>query len=188
MRAATTAIAFVMVASCSSGEPVAADSVRFFQATGRVESESARWTVSPEGIGPVRFGMSPAAIAAATEDVTVPDRMPAAGCGVLRVAQLPEGASLAVNRGTVVRVDVTAPGVRTEEGLGVGDSEIAVMVLYSGQVTVEPARERGPPSHRLIVSTPDDSARILLFRTDGSSVTSYHAGFRSAVESPQACP
>lgn len=173
-------------ASCSPSQSPAVDSARFKMATGEVASTD-RWVVSSTGIGPIRFGMTLSAVGATLRDTVLASSVANQACAYLRPKGMPRGASLMIVKGVVARVDVDSAGVVTEAGLGVGDSEMAVMVIHSGRIRVESHKYNGPVAHDLIVSNPEDPAHLFIFETDGSKVLTYRAGLRSAVELSERC-
>jgi hypothetical protein len=106
------------------------------------------------------------------------------GCAYVRPPGLPPGIALLLVRDTLARIDVDSASVLTEEGVGVGDSEVGLLVLYAGNIRVEP---HGATAHTLIVSNPPDSPYLLVFETDGSMVLRYRAGRRSVAQGPERC-
>lgn len=131
------------------------------------------WVVSPEGVGPVRIGMSAAEARAALglpSDIIKPDE-----CQYLGVRMLGRNVDVMVERDTVVRVDVIDSTVATTAGARVGDSEARVRALYPSLRTM-PHKYTGPTGHYLIVTPGADTTRQLIFETDGQRVTTYRAG------------
>ena len=171
--------------ACKGEPPPPADASPFFEAPGD-PTDKKKWTVSPQGVGPVQIGMTADAIRAALADSNLADAADGT-CTYVRSRKLPRGTSLMLNNGRLVRIDVDSAGVMTDEGLQVGDSEVAVMVMYSGRVSVESDKFLGPPAHVITVSAPNDTSRALVFTTDGSAVKSYRAGRRGAVELVERC-
>ncbi len=108
-------------------------------------------------------------------------------CAYVRPAALPKDVFVMVQNDTVVRVDVRGRGVLTADSVGVGDAEARVVKRYEGRVRTTPHKYTGPAGHYLTVSAPPDSANVLVFETDGSTVVNYRAGRRSAVELAEGC-
>lgn len=73
-------------------------------------------------------------------------------------------------------------------GVRVGDSEAEVRRVYGERLRVEqhPYREAG---HYLVYDSPEPSQQglLLIFETDGATVTSFRAGQRGAVLAPEGC-
>lgn len=78
-------------------------------------------------------------------------------------------------RDTVARLDVRDSTLATEAGARVGDAESRVASLYSGRVSTRPHKYVSG-GHYLVVTSPADTMRRLVFETDGKRVTSYRAG------------
>jgi hypothetical protein len=180
-------VVFGLVAvGCSPSSSPAEDSARFTVATGAMEPERNRWTVSTKGIGPLRFGMTTAAMAEALGDSSVA-AVDARSCRRVHPRSVPAGASLMVSNGVLVRVEVDSAGVLTDNGLGVGDSEVAALVINSGRATIESHKYNGPLAHNLIVTSETEPDNLMIFETDGRSIQHYRAGTRAAVEHVERC-
>jgi hypothetical protein len=109
-------------------------------------------------------------------------------CAYLESKSLPAGIGLMFAAGRVVRIDVFNAGIRTVTGAGVGDSEEQIKRLYAGHITVEP-HHYDPGGHYLTYS-PDTSADRgygMVFETDGTMVTSFHAGTLAAIALVEGC-
>ena len=140
-----------------------------------------------DGYGPVRFGQPIAAVSAALGEPLKPAYRDNETCDYVRPNGLPSGSLLMVIADTVMRVDVDSGGIPTAEGARVGDTEASVLDLYKGRVTVQPHKYTGPQGHYLVVMTPGDTTRALIFETDGKRVVNYRAGKRPAVELVEGC-
>jgi hypothetical protein len=102
-------------------------------------------------------------------------------------AKLPRGASLMISIGVFVRVDVDSAGVLTDTFIGVGDSEVSVLVRNSGRARIESNKYTGPLAHNLVVTSPMDPGNAMVFETDGRAIQRYRAGTRAAVELVERC-
>ena len=78
-------------------------------------------------------------------------------------------------RDTVARLDVRDSTLTTQAGARIGDTEARVLELYRGRVTTEP-HKYVQGGHYLVVASPTDSTRRLVFETDGNRVTYYRVG------------
>jgi hypothetical protein len=78
-------------------------------------------------------------------------------------------------RDTVARLDVRDSTLATPAGARVGDPEAKVLELYRGRVTTQPHKYVSG-GHYLVVNSPADTMRRLVFETDGKRVTSYRVG------------
>ncbi len=145
------------------------------------------WTVSVQKAGPIRIGMTFSEVKRVLKDPRAslegPDDVES--CAYLQSATLPERhIGFMFEHGRVVRFDVSAAGILTSEGAGVGDSEAKVMRLYRNRVAVEP-HFYDPEGHYLIVNRTGDLQ--LLFETDGDKVISFRAGTSAAVALVEGC-
>jgi hypothetical protein len=165
------------------GRPGAADSAT----PALPEAEAEPWTIRLDGVGPVRFGMALAAAQAALGDSLIV--APRGGeCGFTVPRGAPAGVRFMVEQGKVVRVDVDSSGVRTAAGVEVGMAEADVRSRYPVGLRVQP-HKYDPRGRYLVVqgTEPADSARRLIFETDGQRVVRYRAGIAPAVEYVEGC-
>lgn len=90
--------------------------------------------------------------------------------------------------GRIATTNVDEPGVKTVEGVGVGDTETDVQRIYGDRIRVEP-HPYDPKGHNLVY-TPEDAAQkrySTIFETDGNRVRIYRAGEASAVAAIEGC-
>ena len=160
---------------------------------GMSESPAPVWDVVPDSFGPVPLGVPLAQAAAALRDSIPLDFSMSDECAQVRTPSMPTGTSLMIIRDSVgapagvERADIDTLGIRTREGVGVGDSEEHVLSVYAGRVRVQPHKYTGPEGHYLVVTSPRDSAFAIIFETDGKRVLRYRAGRRPAVEYVEGC-
>ncbi len=151
------------------------------------EAEAEPWTIRLDGVGAVRFGMPLAQARAALGDslIVAP---PGGECGFAVPRGAPAGVRFMVEQGKVVRVDVDSSGVRTAAGAEVGMSEADVRDRYPVGLRVQ-SHKYNPKGRYLVVqgTEPADSARRLIFETDGQRVVRYRAGVTPAVEYVEGC-
>ena len=146
-----------------------------------------RSKVSTVGIGAVYFGMSPEE--AAERVGTVWAGIPAGGsdCYVMTPADGPPGVALWVYHGTVERVDIDTPLLRTQSGLGVGTHLGELRSLLGNKLVVE----EHPYLAGWILATfvptdPNDAAFRIAFDISGGEVIRFRAG-RTEIVSLEAC-
>lgn len=146
-----------------------------------------RSKVSTVGIGAVYFGMSPEE--AAERVGTVWAGIPAGGsdCYVMTPSNGPPGVALWVYHGTVERVDVDTPLLRTQSGLGVGTHLGELRSLLGNKLVVE----EHPYLAGWILATfvptdPNDAAFRIAFDISGGEVIRFRAG-RTEIVSLEAC-
>ena len=146
-----------------------------------------RSKVSTVGIGAVYFGMSPEEAAERVGAVWA--GIPAGGsdCYVMTPANGPPGVALWVYHGTVERVDVDTPLLRTQSGLGVGTHLGELRSLLGEKLVVE----EHPYLAGWILATfvptdPNDAAFRIAFDISGGEVIRFRAG-RTEIVALEAC-
>ena len=133
------------------------------------------WRLSLHGVGPVRFGMSveqAAAAAGGLDELYERD----GDCYFVEPRRGPEGLSLMIVAGRVVRADVDSRHVRTLSHVGVGDSEEQVVDTYPGKIRIT---DHAYVAGHYLYFVPADAADQgfgLVFESDGSRVTGMRAG------------
>lgn len=144
------------------------------------------WTVTPNGIGAIRVGMSISDLREVAGDV--PAASPTAECSYVRPSATPPGVLVMLARGQVARVDVDSAGVKTDAAVGVGDSTAHVTAAYEGRVTATP-HKYVPGGQYLTVkpTSPADSARRMVFETENGRVTRFRSGRVPEVEWVERC-
>jgi hypothetical protein len=146
--------------------------------------------VTETGVGPIRFGMTPAEAEAAAGMALPGDRYELYEDGSCYYVT-PEGAAsvfgFMVSDGTIARVDIWETAeVATAEGARVGDTEARVLELYAGRATIEPHAYAEPEGHYVKTRTAH-GAHGYVFETDGQVVTAYRAGRYPEVEYIEGC-
>ena len=142
-------------------------------------------TVAFDGVPPLRVGMS------------ANDARRALGLPRQSTSKTGESCSYLDTRGkshafvmmendTIVRFEARDRSLATEAGARVGDTEASVLDRYRGRVTVQPHKYLSG-GHYLVVTTPADAKRRLVFETDGQLVTAFRVGRRLAVEYVEGC-
>ena len=144
------------------------------------------WTVTPDGIGAIRVGMSIAELRKVAGDV--PSANPTAECSYVRPGATPPGVLVMLVRGQVARIDIDSAGVASDAGVSVGDSTAHVTGAYAGRVTATP-HKYVPGGQYLTVrsNSPADSARRMVFETENGRVTRFRSGRVPEVEWVERC-
>ena len=147
--------------------------------------EPATWTVTENGIGNLRVGMTAAEAKAVVPAFSVAPSRDTTACTYSRTDGLPPGVMVMLEGGKIVRVEVRRGTIATSTGARVGDSEDKIKTLYPGQVSSTPHKYT-QGGHYLTVTPPSSTDRII-FETDGKRVVNYRAGQRPQVEYVEGC-
>lgn len=144
------------------------------------------WRITTAGYGPVKIGMSVDEASEALGAKLVSEGpVDNPECHYLRPEPAVEGLWFMISKDRVVRIEVTAPGIMTRSGLGVGDSEDHVKeLLPSADVT--PHKYVAPDGNYLTVWSRDHKAAVR-FETLQGKVTSFYAGQVPQVEYVEGC-
>lgn len=167
----------VVTVATSGSEP------RELHGCGRAPGADARWVASAGQFGPVRIGMT---VDEAATAMGVPfDESPDRGeCVYRRSRAAPAGVLFMDVGGRIVRVDVTSFGVRTDRGVGVGDTEERVHDAYGSAVGTAP--HKYDPAGRYLAIAADNDHRVI-FESDGQWITRYRVGRLPEVEWVEGC-
>jgi hypothetical protein len=140
--------------------------------------------VTFDGIGRARIG---SAIAQLRDAGPVPDAKPGeTACRIVHLDWMPAGTRVMLTRDTLARIDVDSSSqVRTIDGAGNGDPETRIHQLYPN-VRTQPDKYVAI-DHDLIVSSPNDPLRQIIFDTDGKTVKRYRIGRQPEVSFVEGC-
>jgi len=145
------------------------------------------WIADPAGIGAIRTGMLVQDALARIGGSGARGDLTEYGCDYVQLSAAPAGVGFMIWGDTIVRIDVDTAGIRTREGVGVGDRESVVLSRYAGYVRVEPDPYDGPEGHYVIVDAPATPGYRMIFQTDGNKVWAYRVGRRHAVDLIEGC-
>ncbi len=145
------------------------------------------WTLSFQGFGPVRVGMTvPEAEKALKmklhEDET--DKSEPEGCHYASNEDVLPGVGFMVEGGKVVRIDISSGVYRTVGGVQIGMTEQDVKKRHPNIKTEE--HHYDPTGHYLSLASKDLRYGIV-FETDGKVVTNYRSGKRGPVAYVEGC-
>ena len=150
------------------------------------------WTVSLDGFGPVRLGMTiDDAQRALNLPLQIDDYLDDESCRYFTPKGSKGAPSIAfmTDHRRIVRIDVfpgAAPSPQTDRGAKIGDTEARIFELYRNHVKSGPHHYTGPQGHYLRVL--DDSGHVrMIFETDGKTVENYRVGREPAVEYVEGC-
>jgi hypothetical protein len=149
------------------------------------------WTVSLEGAGPVRLGMSVNAVRRVLGDPKAKlegndPEVPLTVCAYLESERIPKGMGLMFADGRLVRVDVFEGTARTTNGVGIGDSEERIKKVFAGRIKTEP-HVYDDEGHYLNYVPTRRSKIGIVFETDGHQVTSFRVGTLAAIALVEGC-
>ncbi|MGQ2991351.1 MAG: hypothetical protein ACT6RD_04795 [Brevundimonas sp.] len=107
--------------------------------------------LTPEGLGPVRIGMSAAEVASAWGAAPPPDDPSPEGCNEFHPANAPEGVIVMIQAGRLTRISLIRDATqKTERGFGVGDTAAAIKQAYGGAIQAQPHKYNPAPAEDLI--------------------------------------
>ena len=189
MRVTLGLFCAVAVVSCSPTSRDATDtavastdSVR--DSSAAADSAPPQWVVRPDGMGPLRVGMTLGAVARSLgEPLSVVNDE----CDHVNPTRMPEGILLMVIQDTLVRVEMDSAGIKTVEGAQVGDSESRILELYGARARIEPHKYTYPDGHYVVVTPPGDTLHRIIFETLKGRVTTYRSGRVPAVQYVEGC-
>jgi len=155
IRLATTAAAasLLLLAACNAPEPADAPAAETPAAPATIPADPNALTA--EGFGPLRIGMTKAEV----EAVLGPDSNPAAVggaepevCDQWRPERAPEGLLVMIQDGVLTRISVAEPStLKTDRGIGVGDSTDAVRAAYGARAVLEPHKYSPAPAGNIFI-------------------------------------
>jgi hypothetical protein len=186
-------LAVLLLAACARAGDGTADSVGASATAGTTSAtttppsptSAVGWTVTENGWGPIRAGMTIAeARAALGGELSEPANRE---CDHVRPPRGPEGVLIMMVDGRVARVEVSDTTVASAAGARVGDTEARINALYPGRVQIGP--HKYVDGHYLVVRRGPgaDSVSRLVFETDGRRVTRYRSGRFPEVEWVEGC-
>jgi hypothetical protein len=142
------------------------------------------WALREDGIGPIKIGMTlPQLNVALHEKFKLPKAREDQGCFYAKPAR--HHMSLMIENKHLVRIDIDKPGVPTEKGIQVGDSERHAPEIYGPETKVE-EHKYNPDGHYLTVRSKDRRYGIR-FETDKGKIEEFYAGTFEAIQYVEGC-
>jgi len=144
------------------------------------------WRIRPDGVGPVRVGMTLSQIRKMLHGELKEDdpESESEDCFYVQSKQHP-GVEFMILDGKLARADVNQAHVFTPEGIQVGDSEAKVRKVYGSRVKVS-HHQYFDNGHYLTVLAPNRHYGTR-FETNNGKVISYYAGRADAIEYVEGC-
>lgn len=185
---ATTAV--LLLAACNAPEPASApDPAPAAPLPPADPAPVADNVLTPEGLGPIRIGMTTSEVTAAWGTTATPDAVggpePEA-CSEYHPARAPDGVTVMIQNGRLTRITlIREAAIRTDRGFGLGDSGAAIKAAYGGAIIAQPDKYAAAPAEDLIAwsrggSTEyvqDPSARGIRYQVNGDGIVHIiHAG------------
>lgn len=145
------------------------------------------WTVRPDGIGPVKIGMSLSQLNAVLhETFSMPESKDDRACFYVGPAKYPD-ISFMIERGRLSRIDIDGASVSTAEGIHIGDSESHTRKVYGSRLKVEPHAYTGEGGGHYLTMYSSDGRYGIRFETDGKKVVGFYAGKSQAIAYIEGC-
>lgn len=152
-------------------------------------------TLTANGFGPLRIGMTRAEVEAALgadsnpEAVGGPDPE---SCDMFRPARAPEGLLVMVEKGVLTSVWLSGnTTVETDRALNIGDTAVEVKRVYGGAVEVSPHKYQAPPAEYVTVWTSVDhtsaAARGLKYTIGQDGTVDSIAGGGPSIDYVEGC-
>ena len=116
--------------------------------------------LTAQGFGPLRIGMTRAEVIAAMGENDNPNAIGGpdpASCDMFHPARAPEGLYVMVEDGVLTSVQLASTSVlKTDRGLGIGDTALAVKQAYGADARVTPHKYVDAPAEYITVWTTAD--------------------------------
>jgi hypothetical protein len=143
-------------------------------------------TLTAEGWGPLRIGMTREEVVAALGPDANPDAVGGPDpeqCDEFRPERAPEGMLVMIEQGMLTRISVgEGSALKTDRGFGVGDTAAAIKAAYGASAAATPHKYAAPPAEYITVwsnRTPsaeyvqDSAARGIVYETGDDGVVDH---------------
>lgn len=156
IAAATT----VLIAGCAERRPPATED--------KMPETASPLTVSANGYGPATIGMTPEEASQALGRPLLPlNAEEDEACSyVFPDGDVDAAYAFMTAHGRIVRIDVDQPGLATDAGAEVGDSEADALARYP-QAEVQPHKYGDAGDHYLVIPSADGTRALILETWDG---------------------
>jgi hypothetical protein len=145
-----------------------------------------QWTLSDEGLGPVRIGETPERIGTDLREAFLPVGKDAIACVTADWPSQPEGVTVSMSGGKVEQVTLGPDSkVRTDLGIGIGDDR-EDLIQRAKAAGREVRGESDGPRHTnyvlVLSSSPSDPPKALAFWAHDGKVHLIRAGFAYEID------
>jgi hypothetical protein len=157
------------------------------------EPQPSAEVITPDGWGPLRIGMTRAEVVALAGEDANPNAVGGAdpqSCDEFRPADAPSGVLVMIEAGVLTRISVSRnAGIKTAEGLGVGDPAEKVLQEYGPQARVDPHKYSPAPAQYITIwrDTTGERRRGIRFEIDGSGAVVHVRGGGPSIEYVEGC-
>ena len=190
LLATVTALAFSACSPAAEPPPVTAPEIPVAETTPPPAADITLDVLTADGIGPLTIGMTKAEVVAAVGDTRTPDAVGGPdpeSCEEFRPERAPEDVLVMIVGGKLARISlVDMATVKTDKGLGLGDTADTVKTGYGDQAKASPHKYQDKPAEYITWwkggprSEPyveDEAARGIVYEIDGTGkVGAVHAG------------
>jgi hypothetical protein len=143
------------------------------------------WSADFDGVGPLKIGMTRQdAEGSIGNELQWPDD-PEPGCDYGGVRSSATDLFFLISDGRIGRIDIYHAGIPSQGGIRIGDLEDRVHAVHGDRLQVE--RHPYTDGHYLLVSSPTDPARWMIFETSDGVVISFRTGRRPVVDWVEGC-
>ena len=159
--------------------------ILIFLAVATTPAAATDWVIRPDGIGSIRIGTPFAALKIPLKQpVRTTDFNDQGSCFYAQL-DLPDEIKLMIEDGIVTTVDVMKPGIRTEQGVGVGDPVSKVRQAYGKRVRNTP--DPYDAGHQNLTVLSKNGKYAIRFYTAESKVSAITAGRIQSVNYMEGC-
>jgi hypothetical protein len=145
------------------------------------------WMVSFGRLGPVQVGMTPEAVSKIFSGEVIRELTPDdPECYYISPKVGGDSVAFMVTQGRIARIDVSAPGIYTADGIQVGDTEERVKSIHGEKLVIEPHHYLAPEGNYLTIMNGKGSLAIR-FETYQGMVTTYSTGKFPEIEYAEGC-
>ncbi|MDP3737381.1 MAG: hypothetical protein Q8R02_08320 [Hyphomonadaceae bacterium] len=184
-------LAALAVAACSpsANEPAPEAAAPASAETAATPASATTDTLTAEGWGPLKVGMSKADVITAVGDTRTPGAagIPDSECIEFQPQRAPDGLWVMFEDGKLTRITLTELSlVKTDRGLGLGDTAEAIKVAYGADAKSTPHKYQDKPAEYVTWWTggpraepyvQDEAARGIVYEIDGTGKAgAIHAG------------